>query len=388
MPHLHRFEYYHSHTSAHLLLNHQVHLGLYHLPHLLHDAYDEAVENGITITPNDLTDFGYDPNLTVINENKYDSKITPIVNYENITTDQTTKFILSVKNSETYKIVITPNRSTYTSGISFDGADSIAQACSISTTKIDCSFNAIVSSNELIVTVTSTSYNMLSFSLEASLYPEVRTNEQDTSSNYLLYPEPDIDGDGIKNQYDTDDDGDGMDDYYEIDNGFSPYVANGSDDADNDGLTNLEEYIAGTSSSSVDTDEDGVSDFDEVKVHSTNPLVADTDGDGMSDEYEIANGLNPLLDDSTGDADEDGLTNIQEYTAGSASNSSDTDGDGLSDYDEVITHGTNPTLTDTDNDGMTDAYEIAEGLNPLDGSDCPSWMCGSSKIWMWKLQTQ
>jgi hypothetical protein len=93
------------------------------------------------------------------------------------------------------------------------------------------------------------------------------------------------------------------------------------------------------------------------------------------------NGFDPFSDDSGLDADEDGLTNRQEYDAGSSSNSSDTDGDGLSDFDEVITHGTSPVLSDTDNDGMKDDYELSNGFNPLDGDDCPSWICGAGKGW-------
>lgn len=39
----------------------------------------------------------------------------------------------------------------------------------------------------------------------------------------------------------------------------------------------------------------------------------DTDLDGMPDGWEIAKGLNPLLDDSAGDLDKDGYTNIEEF---------------------------------------------------------------------------
>lgn len=75
---------------------------------------------------------------------------------------------------------------------------------------------------------------------------------------------------------------------------FSPASAN---DIDGDGLSNIAEGIAGT-----DTE---------------NP---DTDGDGMSDGYEVANGLNPLVNDANGDRDGDGMSNLQEYLAGTAAN--------------------------------------------------------------------
>jgi hypothetical protein len=58
----------------------------------------------------------------------------------------------------------------------------------------------------------------------------------------------------------------------------------------------------------------------------------------------------------------------------------DTDGDGLTDGDEVVVHGTDPDDPDTDGDGMSDGLEVAEGLDPLDDTDCPAWYCGSSVL--------
>ena len=42
----------------------------------------------------------------------------------------------------------------------------------------------------------------------------------------------------------------------------------------------------------------------------------DSDHDGMPDEWERMHGLNPLVNDADGDLDGDGLTNLQEFNAG------------------------------------------------------------------------
>jgi concanavalin A-like lectin/glucanase superfamily protein/thrombospondin type 3 repeat protein len=184
----------------------------------------------------------------------------------------------------------------------------------------------------------------------------------------------DADSDGLTNLQEyglgtdpqsTDTDGDGMPDGWEVSNSFDPLVDDASGDADGDGLTNLQEYTSSTNPQLADTDGDGLSDYDEVVTYQTDPLLTDTDGDGMPDAYEVANGLDPLVDDASSDADTDGLTNLQENGLGTDPQVADTDGDGLSDYDEVVVHTTDPLLADTDSDGLPDAWEVTNSFDPL-----------------------
>ena len=69
------------------------------------------------------------------------------------------------------------------------------------------------------------------------------------------------------------------------------------------------------------------------------PICVDWDGDGMADDWEIANGLDPTVDDADLDADNDGLTNLEEYARGSDPNNPDSDGDGIIDGDEHFQYG-------------------------------------------------
>ena len=57
----------------------------------------------------------------------------------------------------------------------------------------------------------------------------------------------------------------------------------------------------------ADTDDDGISDWDEVFRHGTDPNHADTDGDGLSDTSEILTGADPLNADEDGDDIPDGV---------------------------------------------------------------------------------
>ncbi|MGV3613437.1 MAG: gliding motility-associated C-terminal domain-containing protein [Fluviicola sp.] len=168
----------------------------------------------------------------------------------------------------------------------------------------------------------------------------------------------------------------------------------------------------------IDTDGDGLTDFEEVTDTGTDPNNPDTDGDGYNDGNEVTiasdpldpcdpNPMNPVCD-----LDGDGLTNGEETTAGTDPNNPDTDGDGVLDGEEVLgvddpstpyvpigtsdpldacdpintspacdtdgdglnngdeaTNGTDPNNPDTDGDGFNDGYEVTNGTDPLDPCD-------------------
>jgi len=144
------------------------------------------------------------------------------------------------------------------------------------------------------------------------------------------------------------------------------YLRSGFIDTDGDGLSDIDEVkIHGTDPTLLDTDGDTLSDGDELNVFGTNPLSIDSDSDLMPDNWEIANGLDPLIDDALDDEDEDDLTNYDEYLHGTNPNIEDTDTDTLSDGDEVHLYMTNPLEEDTDHDLLSDGYEVLWGLNPL-----------------------
>ncbi len=88
-----------------------------------------------------------------------------------------------------------------------------------------------------------------------------------------------------------------------------------------------------TVTTSPDTDQDGLTDAEEA-VAGTSPTTTDTDFDGMSDYFEVKNNLQPLTHSANVDTDNDGLTDLQEYQFGSDPRDQDTDKDGIIDGED------------------------------------------------------
>lgn len=123
-------------------------------------------------------------------------------------------------------------------------------------------------------------------------------------------------------------------------------------DSDEDELPDLYELRIGTQIDNADSDEDGLSDYQEAFVVGSDPTIYDSITEGLAD--------------SEADSDCDGLSNIYEITIKTNPQNSDTDEDMLSDYDEIFVYFTNPLVADSDEDGIEDGSEIKLGLDPND----------------------
>ena len=121
----------------------------------------------------------------------------------------------------------------------------------------------------------------------------------------------DSDGDGLNDIFELeigtdlnnpDSDEDGLTDYQEVYlTGTDPLkydsviegVRDADIDSDEDGLTNIHEIENNTDPLSQDTDNDGLTDYEEIFIYNTNPVIPDTDGDGLEDGSEVKINLDP-----------------------------------------------------------------------------------------------
>lgn len=96
----------------------------------------------------------------------------------------------------------------------------------------------------------------------------------------------------------------------------------------------------------LDSDNDGLNDYEEQYIYHTNLLNSDSDSDGYEDGLEVLNKYSPLqkkLKMVEADTDQDGLNDDWELKIGTDLTNPDTDGDGYKDGLEV-NNGYTPTL--------------------------------------------
>jgi Bacterial TSP3 repeat len=172
--------------------------------------------------------------------------------------------------------------------------------------------------------------------------------------------------------YDTDNDR--MPDDWEITNNLDPLVDDASGHLDDDGISNVYEYVLGFNPR-LSTTSGPISDASK-----------DRDSDGMPDSWEVIYGLfvlnstslrydfQPLagldwrVSDALGDSDGDGLVNLKEYQEDTAPNSFDTDGDYLPDgwefFNNLNPKDVNDAVIDSDGDGIKNFHEYVLEFNP------------------------
>ena len=259
--------------------------------------------------------------------------------------------------------------------------------------------------------------------------PEKLNNYDDNCDDYIDegFNFTDRDNDGLRDwpEYhihgtdyqDSDTDNDGLSDGEEVNTyaavGANPLIVDADADGDGwywfqdcadndeyrapglpeilDGIDNDCDFIIDEDFWSIDTDNDGLFDYDEYHNFSTNPNDGDTDDDGLPDGSEINTyadlGADPLVpdadDDSDGwywfqdcdDNDNERSPSIAEMLDGKDNDCNDEidetfhdtdhDTDGLSDYDEFHLYNTDYMTEDSDEDGLTDGDEvIVRGSNP------------------------
>ncbi|MDB4384008.1 sulfatase-like hydrolase/transferase [bacterium] len=165
----------------------------------------------------------------------------------------------------------------------------------------------------------------------------------------------------------NDSDEDGMSDSYETANGTDPDADDAALDLDNDGLTNLQEFLGQNAAGEV------------TGYGQTQSGSSDSDGDSLSDGEELDGSLNPWTAGVKGAPPGDSTN----------PNKSDSDNDGVNDGAEIAA-GSDPNapppnsgptfpFADRDGDSYRDEAEIAFGSDPDSADSIPDHRGGVEK---------
>ncbi len=177
--------------------------------------------------------------------------------------------------------------------------------------------------------------NGSNYYLALSAYDDYLNQGPESSHVMAFYDEFDMDGDGLPDWWEEF--------YFESINLYGR-----NDDPDDDLVTNINEYLAGTDPNSPDTDGDGVPDLSEIASGELDPTSNhDDDGDRLPDDWEhYFFGTDTITGLAEMDNDNDDLTNLQE-----------------------LEHFTDPFNRDTDEGGVYDGFEVVFAKDPLDPAD-------------------
>ncbi len=189
----------------------------------------------------------------------------------------------------------------------------------------------------------------------------------------------DTDGDGVHNDYDSDDDGDGMPDTWENANGLDPLAANANGDPDGDGDGNLTEYNNGTDPQDHETPQVLRASLSKSRIYDNESVTFTWDSKYATSCRDVwistvsgGASANAVRGPSgsvayRGSDFASGTHTYEFYCSGGGKDSArktvtltvaawtDTDSDGIH----------NDQDSDDDGDGMPDTWENANGLDPL-----------------------
>ena len=171
-------------------------------------------------------------------------------------------------------------------------------SCSLTNNQVRCDLGSMVPGESTTMNITAINAGTQVFDSEQDFNVVSMTSSPATREFYLGYLLTTVLAD------DTDSDGDGIYDVFESANGLTDGSNDADGDLDGDGLSNYDEFLAGTFANNSDSDNDGISDAWEIRFE-MNPLSSidadiDYDGDGFTNAEEFLADRDPRRNEESG----------------------------------------------------------------------------------------